>query len=150
MSDDLVAYSESRHPAPHRERVRLRTLFYGMFAAPIVWAGNLMVTYGVIGHACYPGYAPLDRVVDGFGFAWPFVIACYIVSLLICVSSFFVSYRAWRVTGSESEGHLHHLMEAGEGRTRYFGIIGMSSSVLFFAAILFGTFVPFILPLCVH
>jgi hypothetical protein len=150
MADELIAYSEARHPAPHRGRVRLSTVFYGMFAAPIVWAGNLMVTYGLVGHACYPGYAPLDRVVEDFGFVWPLVVACYVAGLLICVSSFLVSYRVWRITGSEAEGHWHHLIEVGEGRTRYFGLIGMAFSALFFGAILFGTVVPFILPLCVH
>lgn len=150
MDQEMIAYSESRHPAPHRDRVRLSTIFYGMFAAPIVWAGNLMVTFGLIGHGCYPGYYPLDHLVKGFGFAWAAVVAFYILSLLICVSGFFVSLHVWRATGEESHGNWHHLMEVGEGRTRYFGIIGMSFSVLFFGAILFGTFVPFILPLCVH
>jgi hypothetical protein len=35
-------------------------------------------------------------------------VACYVLGLLICVSSFAVSYQAWRRTGSESEGQSHH------------------------------------------
>ena len=49
MSDDIVAYSLAKHPAPHREKVGLGALLYSLFAAPIVWAGNLMVSYGLIG-----------------------------------------------------------------------------------------------------
>lgn len=151
MTDDLVPYSQSRHPAPHRDRVGLAAAFYGMFAAPIVWAGNLMVTYGLVGHACYPGFEPLGEVVDGMEFVWPVVVACYFVTMLICASGFVVSHRIWRITGSEStreEDRWHHLLASGEGRTRYFALIGMGSSLLFFAAVLFGAFVPFILPLC--
>jgi hypothetical protein len=150
MAEELIPYSQSRHPAPHRDRVRLGTLFYGLFAAPIAWAGNLMVTYGLAAHACYPGFVPLDQPVDGFGFVWPLVLACYLVTLLICASGFAVAYHAWRMTGSESEGHWHHLVEVGEGRTRYLSLIGMSFSALFFGATLFGAVVPAIEPLCVH
>jgi hypothetical protein len=150
MAEDLIAYSESRHPAQHRDRVGLATLFYGLFAAPIAWAGNLMVTYGLAGHACYPGFGPLDQPVDGFGFVWPLVLGCYLLTLLICASGFVIAYRSWRVTGSESEGHWHHLVEVGEGRTRYLSLIGMAFSMLFFGATLFGAIVLAIEPLCAH
>jgi hypothetical protein len=65
-----------------------------------------------------------------------------------CRRSGIVSFRNWRITGREVEGHIHHLIEKGEGRTRYLGIIGMAFSLLFFAAVLFGAIVLAIVPLC--
>ena len=149
MSDEYIAYSRARHPAQHRERVGLGALFYGLFAAPVVWAGNLMTTYALATHACYPGHEPLANIIEGFGFSWPLILGCYAATLVLCASGFVVSFRNWRLTGQESEGHeYHHLMEVGEGRTRYLGLIGMGFSVLFFLITLAGIVIIAIIPLC--
>lgn len=148
MSEDYVAFSQARHPTKHRARVGLGMLFYGLFAAPVFWAGNLLTSYALATHACYPGHDPLVRVIDGFGFAWPLILGCYFVTLGLCVSGFIVAFRSWRISGSESEGHGHQLIEVGEGRTRYLGIIGMAFSVLFFLVTLAGIVTLAIIPLC--
>lgn len=148
MPDEMIAYSAARHPAQHRARVSLPAMFYGLFAAPIVWAGNLMVTYGLAAHACYPGHEPLERVIHGFGFVWPLILVFYLITLVLCASAFVISLRNWQITGSETEGHHHHLVERGEGRTRYLGIIGMSFSVLFFVLTVAGAVILAIVPLC--
>jgi hypothetical protein len=93
---------------------------------------------------------PLDDVIHGFGFAWPLMLGCYVLALLICVAAGAVSYRSWRATGQENQGHVHHLMEKGEGRTRYLALIGMCFSAIFFAAVLFGAIIFAIEPLCAH
>jgi hypothetical protein len=150
MSDRTVEFSRARHPAPERQDVSLSALFFGLFAAPIVWAGNLMVTFAINVHACFPGADPLGRAIQGFGFAWWFILACYLAALVLCAIAFFVSYRNWEASGSESEGHVHHLMERGEGRTRYLSLIGMSFNVLFFVAVLYGAIIMAIEPLCAY
>ncbi len=145
---DYVAYSESKHPAPHRERVGLFALFYGLFAAPIMWAGNFMVDYGLVSYACYPGDHPLSQAQPGLAFVFWLTLAFHWLTLAVCVSGFVVAYRTWKKTGRESEGHEHRLIEAGEGRTRYLGIIGMSFSVLFFIATAASTLIYAFEPLC--
>ncbi len=150
MSDEYIAYSEARHPAQHRDRVGLIALFYGLFAAPIAWAGNLMVTYGLAVHSCFPGARPLDHVIEGFWFSWWLILACFVITLGICASAFWISFRNWAATGRESEGHLHHLVEVGEGRTRYLSLIGMAFSTFFFAVTVDGFVILAIQPLCVH
>jgi hypothetical protein len=59
-----------------------------------------------------------------------------------------VALRGWRATAQESPGPAHHLMEAGEGRTRYLSMIGMGFSLLFFVASVFGILIYAIEPLC--
>ena len=147
MSDDTVAYSLARHPAPHCDRVGLAEIFCGLFAAPIVWAGDLMVDYGLIGHACYPGDLPLGEPTAGLGFAGPIALGCHLVALLLIASGFWVSLRMWQVTGPP-EGHAHHLIERGEGRTRYFGIVGMGFSTMFFLITAVETLSLALVPLC--
>jgi hypothetical protein len=148
MSDEMIAYSAAGHPGKHRERVSLPALFFGLFVAPIVWAGNLMLTYALATHACYPGRAALPQVIDGFGFAWPLILAAYLLTLALCAAGFVASLRNWRITGQESEGHHHQLIDVGEGRTRYLSIIGMAFSVLFFTVTVAGAVILAIVPLC--
>jgi heme/copper-type cytochrome/quinol oxidase subunit 2 len=145
---DYIAYSESKHPAPHADRVGLVALFYGLFAAPIMWAGNFMVDYGLVSYACYPGRQPLSAAQPGLGFVFWLTLAFYVLTLAVCASGFVVAYRNWAATGQELPGHHHHLIEAGEGRTRYLSMIGMAFSVLFFVASAFGILIYAIEPLC--
>jgi hypothetical protein len=150
MPHEMIAYSAAHHPGQHRARVSLAALFFGLFVGPIVWAGNLMVTYALATHACYPGREPLEQVINGFGFAWPLILVTYLLTLVLCAAGFVISLRNWRITGSESEGHHHHLVEVGEGRTRYLSIIGMAFSVLFFTVTVAGAVILAIVPLCVR
>ncbi len=129
---ELVPFSLAHHPAPHRDRVGIGTIFYGLFASPIAWAGQLMINYAVVSHACYPGMDPLPYAESGAGWGWWISIAFDALALLVIASAFLVSLYMWRRTGKENEGHEHHLMEKGEGRTRFLGIVGMSFAVLFF------------------
>ena len=143
-----LAYSLAEHPAPHRERVGLAALFFGLFAAPIMWAGNFMVDYGLASYACYPGDHPLSEPQPGLAFVYWLTLAFYVLTLGVCAGAFAISHRNWRMTGSEVEGHHHQLMEKGEGRTRYLGIIGTAFAVIFFIATLAGLLIYFFEPLC--
>jgi hypothetical protein len=130
-----LAYSLAEHPAPHRERVGLAALFFGLFAAPIMWAGNFMVDYGLASYACYPGDHPLSEPQPGLAFVYWLTLAFYVLTLGVCAGAFAISHRNWRMTGSE-------------GRTRYLGIIGMAFAVIFFIATLAGLLIYFFEPLC--
>lgn len=149
MSEDLIAYSLARHPAPHRHLVGLGAVLYGLFAAPIAWAGVLMINYGLAGHACYPGPLPLGHPTAGFEWVWPVLLACHLVALAIIASGISVSYRNWRMTGPP-EGHSHHLIERGEGRNRYLGIVGMGFGAMFFLLAAVQTISVGIVPLCAY
>jgi hypothetical protein len=145
---DEIAFSAARHPAPLRHRVRLGRLFYGLFAAPIFWAGNFMVEYGLLVHACYPGNQPLWNGEPGFRFAWWVSLLFYFVTLAVCASAGWVSYTSWRETRPEAEGGTNEVMELGHGRTRYLAMIGIWFSALFFTATLFAIVIYAIEPLC--
>jgi hypothetical protein len=147
MADEIVAYSLARHPAPYREKVGFGTLLYGLFAAPIFWAGDLMVAYGLIGHACYPGDLPLGQPTAGLGFVWPLVLACHLLALLLIASGTVVAFSIWRRTGPPQR-HSHHLIERGEGRDRYLGIVGMGFGTMFFLITAAETLSLAFVPLC--
>jgi hypothetical protein len=148
MSEERIGYTAARHPSPHRGRVGLVALFYGLFIAPVAWAGNLMITYALATHACYPGHDPLVQIAPDFRFAWPLILALFLATLVLCASGFAVSLRNWSISGTESEGHFHDLLDAGEGRTRYLSVIGMAYGVVFFAVTVVGVIILAIIPLC--
>lgn len=150
MADDVIGYSLARHPAPHRDRVSVIALAFGLFASPIAWAGNLMVTYALAAHACYPGQNPHGTATAEFGFAWPLMLACYLVTLALCAAAGYVSFRTWAATGRESAGDVFDVFNKGHGRTRYLGAIGICFAALFFAATLVGVIIFAIEPLCEH
>jgi hypothetical protein len=145
---DYIAYTASRHPAPHAGQVGLTPLFYGLFAAPIMWAGNFMVDYGLVSYACYPGSRPLAAAQPGLEFAFWLTLAFHALTLGVCASAGFVAFRNWTATRHESAGHAHDLMEAGEGRARFLALIGMTFSALFFVATVFSMLIYAIEPLC--
>lgn len=145
---DYVAYTASKHPAPHATEVGLAPLFYGLFAAPIMWAGNFMVDYGLVSYACYPGSRPLAEAQPGLAFVFWLTLAFHALTLVVCASAGFVAFRNWTATRYEAEGHAHHLVEAGEGRARFLSFIGMAFSTLFFAATVFSILIYAIEPLC--
>lgn len=145
---ELIPYSLSHHPAPHRDRVGLFAIMYGLFASPIAWAGHLMLNYGLGSHACYPGDVPLARGDSGAGWAWPIILAFDIIAIGVILSAIVVSYLNWLRTGKEREGHEHHLMEVGEGRTRFLGITGMGFGVIFLLITVTDTVTLAMVPIC--
>jgi hypothetical protein len=148
MASDLIPYSLSRHPAPHRQSVGVWTILYGVFVSGIVWAGHLMLSYALAAHACYPGTIPLARPDSGAGWAWPLILGLDLLALCLIASGFWISWRMWMLTGQDAHGHAHHLMEVGEGRTRFLGIVGMAFAMLFFFITASDTISLAMVPIC--
>jgi hypothetical protein len=145
---DYIAYTASKHPAPHAGKVGLTQLFYGLFAAPIMWAGNFMVDYGLVSYACYPDSRPLLVAQPGLDFVFWLTLIFHVLTLGVCASAAFVAFRSWKATRYESEGHAHHLVEAGEGRARFLALIGVAFSALFLIATIFSALIYAFEPLC--
>jgi hypothetical protein len=148
MPSDVIPFSLARHPAQHRARVSIWVVLYSVFASGIFWAGHLILNFALAVHACYPGRIPLARVDSGAGWAWPLILGLDIATLLLIGSTFLTSYRIWQRSGTEAEGHHHHLMEKGEGRTRFLGIVGMAFAVMFFLITMTDTITLAMVPIC--
>lgn len=148
MADqDIVPYSLSRHPDPHRDAVSIGALLAALFIAPIFWAGNLITDYALVGHACYPGDVPLTVPSAGFGFVWWLVFAFHLVTLAVIASGFVLALRIWRITGPP-QGHADQLMHRGDGRSRYIGIVAMGWSAILFVVVVTQTLAFYWVGLC--
>jgi hypothetical protein len=144
----LISYSLSHHPAQSGESVALWKILYGVFVGAIAWAGHLIANFAVSVHACYPGDIPLARSDSGADWAWPLILGFDLISLAVIASGFWISYRVWVRSGKESSGDHHHLIEVGEGRTRFLGIVGMAFSVTFLFITITDTIGLGIVPIC--
>lgn len=136
------------HPAPHRERVGLGALLFGACAAPLAWAAQLNLNYALASHACFPSDVSRTGVLPGWdGFRVELVVV-NLVALAIALVATAISWRSWRIARHERENRAEHLLEAGEGRTRFFAACGLLSGPGFACAILFNSVALITVPPC--
>lgn len=135
-----------KHPAPHRYRVGLTALFFGLAAAPVAWNAQLLFSVALSAHACYPRDVPL--LLPIWSKLWGILLVIGGIGIVLAIAGGLVSWRNWRRTFEEAAGSAHHLLDVGEGRTRFLAMFGMLTSFLFTLALLFATAGVFVVPLC--
>jgi hypothetical protein len=134
------------HPAPHRARVGLAALLFGIAAAPAAWDAQLMLSVALSGHACYPRERLLAAPL--WSGLWSILLAISVGGIGIALAGGVVALRSWRRTRAERPGSGHHLLESGDGRTRFMAMCGLLTSAVFLLALIFGTAALFVVPLC--
>ena len=146
MADRIVPASDTPHPAPHRERTRLFWLWFGIFAAPVAWNLQLLFASAIAGHVCYPAMDPLGPQV-GAHLGWLFGLID-LIGIAIAIAALVVSIVHWARVREEKHGTGRHLLDQGEGRTRFMAMLGILNSCLFLVALLFASAHLFFFPLC--
>jgi hypothetical protein len=133
------------HPAPARHAIHPAALWFGLFAAPLLWSAQELASYALVAHACYPRTTLLGAPMYG---AEGLAIVVGVVALAVGVAAGLTAYRAWRVSRTEDEGEQERLLDVGEGRTRFMAFAGLLLSSLFSLAIAFNLGAIFLLPTC--
>lgn len=126
------------HPSPHRGRVSTTALLLALWLGPAAWIGQLMLTYSVASHACFPFDIPVSHAPAQDWLRERLALgAVNLVCLLIALAGVAVAYRGWRLTRWEKAGAPRVLLDVGEGRSRFLAECGVLSGLVFSAAILF-------------
>jgi hypothetical protein len=100
-----------------------------LLGAPVAWCLQSLVLVPIISHACYPSDMPLETPLWGhLGLLSAGIEA---LAALICIAAGITAWRNWRLSQDEKPGGAHHLVESGDGRTRFLAMAGMLSSALF-------------------
>jgi len=146
MAAEEISQVSIKHPAPHRHRVGLAALFFGLAAAPAAWNAQLLFSVGLSAHACYPRDEPLALPI--WSNLWAILLAIGLVGIAVSIVGGLVSFRNWRLTFDEAPGSAHQLLDRGEGRTRFIAMFGILTSFLFALGLLFATAAVFLVPLC--
>lgn len=148
MAETRADIEAVAHPAPHRDRVPLGSLVFGLAAAPFAWGAQLVINYGHASHVCYPGDRPRTAFMTGHGSIWLFLLIVEGIALAVALAGAATAYRSWAATDAEAHGDTEDLVEAGRGRTRFLALWGLMTSLGFAVAILFSLTGPLVVPLC--
>ncbi len=149
MATHAGSVAAEGHPSPHDPKVGLGRILFGVFGGPAAWAAQLIANYGLASYSCYPRYAPRSQLVPGWESIWTFLLIINLVAVAVALVAASTAYRTWRLTRHEHPGNYGHALEAGEGRTRFLGIIGIMTGLGFFLATVFDTIALFIVPQCI-
>jgi len=141
------AIAGSSHPAPHRERAPFPALAFGLFAAPLAWAAHLLLNYSIAGHSCVGAAIP-DFRVGSTRVEFTSILLIDLCAIALAIAAGYVAYCLWERTKEEKGGDMHHLVHAGEGRTRFLAMCGMLTSLLFGLAVLIDALGAMVGPPC--
>lgn len=122
------------HPAPERDRISNLGLLGALLLAPGGWLLQLLASYFFSSNACAVGdngLAPTS--VTGL---WLILLLVNFLSLGAGAAGMVFALRAWRRTRGEKRGGGHHLLDVGEGRTRFAALSAAIVSGIFLFAIL--------------
>jgi hypothetical protein len=144
MSADT--FLETKHPAPERNKASLWSLSFSLAAPPLAWSVQSIVGYSISSEACYPGDTP--RTLPLFAGLWDLLLGINGVALGVGVLGILIAYRNWSATRWEMGGDSEHLIERGEGRTRFLAMCGLLLGGGFVIATVFTSVTLLLSPLC--
>ena len=122
------------HPAPAARAITPAALWFGLFGAPVAWSLQLLASYALVAHGCYPDAEPMTMpVVPGLR---TLVLGTGAAALAVAFLAGGSAWRSWRATQQEHEGGHEGLLEAGEERTRFMALAGLLLSAVFVLGII--------------
>lgn len=145
-TDAISVPRRQPHPSPHRSRVPNWSTWFAILAAPLAWSLQLVINASLVGHACYPNDVPLAAPI--WNHLGTVSVSIELVALAICLVAGGVGWRNWARSRNEKHGGLHHVVESGDGRTRFMALVGMMTSALFLVATAFATLNLAAVPQC--
>jgi type IV secretory pathway VirB2 component (pilin) len=130
-----MSAAQLRSGRPHDRAVSPASLWFGLFGAPLVWSLQLLTTYALVAHGCYPRADPLRvPVTGGLGTV---VLVVGLVAMAVALAAGRTAWRSWQATRRESAGDR-------AGRTRFMAHAGVLLSGVFLLGILLNV-VPLLL-----
>jgi hypothetical protein len=117
------------HPAPAIRAIAPPALWFGLFGAPAVWSLQLLASYALVAHGCYPDAEPMTiPVVPGLR---TLVLAAGAAALAVALLAGGRAWQSWRAMRHEHQDEHEGLLEISAGRTRFMALAGMLLSAVF-------------------
>ena len=147
MANPQSSSAAPSHPGPARRQVSAFALWFGLLAAPLAWAADELLLYYIASRLCASQAA--NDTAEMLGRATsPWFTVVSVAALLIALAGVWVAYDSWNKSAREKQGSEHHLLEVGEGRTRFLAMCGLLTSVSFAVGFLFIFSQLWVAPLC--
>ena len=122
------------HPAPRRNVVPTRALWFGIFGAPAAWALQIIANYALVSHFCFPRDRPLLTPTFEALRATAIVVSVIVIGVVLLAMT--TAVRSWHATRHGHDAEHHELLEVGEGRARFMAFAGVLLSAVFLFAVL--------------
>ena len=140
------ADASPEHPAQARQSLSLSALWFGILAAPLAWSSQELFGYFIASRVCEMKSSTSAASV---GLATsPWFSGLSLVTYVIAFAGLWVAIANWRKTREEHRGSGHHLLELGEGRTRFMSMCGFLASIAAVIGLIFITTQMVAAPLC--
>jgi hypothetical protein len=138
----------SHHPAPHRGRVSLAKLVFGVVGGPLAWFVQFNAGYALASWPCFPADQRRSSPLEGYAWSTSAMIGALIGAVLVALAALWVSWHSLQRTREEGAGDHRHLMEVGAGRTRFLALWGVLLGGGFAIATLVTAVAFIVLPRC--
>jgi hypothetical protein len=127
--------SNSQQKGPGRKPPGVVKLFAGMVLAPLAWALQVLVGYGLAAYACYPTDRALAKPLwpQLRGMLWGVSLLLWLLLLCGCA----IAWSNWNATSVQSSLGADRVVQAGDGRRRFMALCGVIVSGLFAVVLLF-------------
>jgi len=136
--------------SPWRSRYRgdigLALLFFGLVAAPIAWAAQLIVIFAIASHACFPAGKP--GLYPGSDAVWLTLLVVNLIAIAVALVAAGASYRNWRVADANESRAQDEIRFRVAARSRFLAGWGALAGLGFFAAAILNTIALFLVPSC--
>lgn len=148
MTETTKATLSIQHPSsPHRDRLSLFLLLFGVFAGPVAWGVQLIVNYALAVHPCFPGEVARLSPLPGWHPDLAGILVINIIAAIVALAGAALSSQRWNTERHRHSGSIEALTPS-EGRTRFLALCGMMTGFGFFAAIIFNTIAMAMVPQC--
>ena len=134
-------------PAAPQDRIPLLPLFFCITAGPVAWTILHLVAYPLASYACYPQSSQRIHPLPSWLWVRPAMLGLSAAMLGLALVGGWTSWRyLWRAKQIAIAEDLSPL--EGAGRSRYFAVCGIITSVLFVIAIIADDIILFGATLC--
>lgn len=134
-------------PRRYRAQVSLTFLFFGLVAGPFAWYAQLLLTYSLASHSCFPSTTPLVTSA-AFHPAWVAILVINLIAIALSLAAAVSSYANRRAAqDGEVKGAGENVARV-EGRSRFLANWGGMAALGFCAATLFDTIAFVMVPSC--
>jgi hypothetical protein len=140
------AHASPEHPAQARHSLSLSALWFGLLAAPLAWSSEELFGYFIASHFCTMKSSTSAASVALATSPW--FAGLTIIAYIVAFAGLWVAIGNWRKTREEHRGSGHHLLELGEGRTRFMAMWGFLASIAAVIGLVFITIQMVAAPLC--
>lgn len=118
------------HPSINRHHVRPWQWSLALLGAPVAWVVQMISSQILVGQACRDSVAMPERLSG-----WLAVLhgSC----VLVAIAATLVTWLLWKRTRPEQDKGRKHVIDIGEGRTRFIVMLGLMGSMIFVVATFF-------------